>query len=238
MRTSSLLLSLGLSLLVCLASAYDESEATKFMKLSNMAYCDAPTLQNFNCTDCNDVASTVKFLHYYQQEADLGDSIAYSLFVDDDNQQFISAFRGTNTKWQLAIEGFEGTDVEYDLYDISDAMVTDYFYNRYTTYLRNDFLSNFESYASQYSGYTFVFTGHSLGAALTTHAALDAVLGGTVSGGQTIMYNYGSPRVGNYAFASKVVSTLSEIARVVHWQDLVPHVPFCSEDSSGNCQTE
>eukprot|EP00330_Aristerostoma_sp_ATCC50986_P010890 CAMPEP_0114582698 /NCGR_PEP_ID=MMETSP0125-20121206/6613_1 /TAXON_ID=485358 ORGANISM="Aristerostoma sp., Strain ATCC 50986" /NCGR_SAMPLE_ID=MMETSP0125 /ASSEMBLY_ACC=CAM_ASM_000245 /LENGTH=315 /DNA_ID=CAMNT_0001775779 /DNA_START=130 /DNA_END=1074 /DNA_ORIENTATION=+ len=164
------------------------------------------------------------------------DSIAYSIFVDEDNQQLISAFRGTNTKWQLAVEAYEGTDVEYDLYDVSDAMVTDYFYNRYTDYLRDDYLSNFESYVSQYSGYTYVFTGHSLGAALTTHAALDTVLGGTISGGDAIMYNFGSPRVGNYAFANEVVGQLSEIARVVHWKDLVPHVPLCKTED-GNCAT-
>jgi len=42
------------------------------------------------------------------------------------------------------------------------------------------------------------------------------------------MYNYGSPRVGNWAYSSKVDGLFAAIYRVVHNADIVPHVPPCS----------
>jgi len=41
------------------------------------------------------------------------------------------------------------------------------------------------------------------------------------------MYTYGSPRVGNTYFAFAVSAAIPNIYRVVHYQDLVPHVPPC-----------
>jgi hypothetical protein len=227
-----------LSLLICSSlqqAAYDQTLAIELMHVSNMAYCPVASLKAGTCgPDCVALQGQVTFLYYNQQTADLGDAVSFSMYKDDSKQMFMTAFRGTNTDWQLFLEGAEGDDVEYSTYDISDAVVTSYFYNRYNTYLRQDYLSQLSSAVSQYPGYTFAFTGHSLGAALTTLAALDAILGGYVSASQAIMYNYGSPRVGNYAFASAVVQNVPVIYRVVHWNDLVPHVPLCVS-SSGNC---
>jgi len=47
------------------------------------------------------------------------------------------------------------------------------------------------------------------------------------------MYNYGSPRVGNWEYSSKVDSTFAGFYRVVHNADIVPHVPPCT--IIGNC---
>jgi hypothetical protein len=67
-------------------------------------------------------------------------------------------------------------------------------------------------------------TGHSLGAALATLAAYD--LGATY----TIqdVYNFGSPRVGNPAFASAYNAKFSNHWRVTHYKDPVPHGPTLS----------
>jgi len=73
-----------------------------------------------------------------------------------------------------------------------------------------------------------VFTGHSLGAALATLAGTDAILSNWISGSNTIMYNYGSPRVGNWAYSSKVNGLFAAFYRVVHFEDIVPHVPPCA----------
>ena len=60
-----------------------------------------------------------------------------------------------------------------------------------------------------------LFTGHSLGGALATLAASRHA--------PTALYSFGSPRVGDEDF----VSTLAAVPayRVVHHQDLVPHLP-------------
>ena len=84
----------------------------------------------------------------------------------------------------------------------------------------------------KYSNYTYVFTGHSMGAAVSNMACMDAVMSGTVDGRKTKMYNFGQPRVGNKAYAEFLESEVSEIYRVNHHRDLWTHIPPCVEDLS------
>lgn len=71
---------------------------------------------------------------------------------------------------------------------------------------------------------TLYCTGHSLGAALTQVAALD--ISESFPGIKDItVYNYGCPRIGNKALATYYQSQIPSTYRVVHWKDLVPHLP-------------
>lgn len=63
------------------------------------------------------------------------------------------------------------------------------------------------------------FCGHSLGAALATLAAY------TFRKQAQGLYTFGSPRVGNAAFANKLIADLPNIHRVVHHRDVVTTVP-------------
>ncbi|KAK6046120.1 hypothetical protein COOONC_16375, partial [Cooperia oncophora] len=47
------------------------------------------------------------------------------------------------------------------------------------------------------------------------------------SGKDITVYTFGEPRVGDYTFAKKFNSMISESYRVVHSKDIVPHTPFC-----------
>ena len=75
-------------------------------------------------------------------------------------------------------------------------------------------------------------TGHSLGAALATLAALAALdiqLHSGLSGYssfQVTMYNFGSPRVGNSVFAGLYNALVRDSHRVVHDSDPVTQLPF------------
>ena len=66
-------------------------------------------------------------------------------------------------------------------------------------------------------------TGHSLGGALATFAAVDLR---KRFGIPVTLYNFGSPRTGNQAWTDYVMETLDDIQRVTHYNDLVPHVPL------------
>jgi hypothetical protein len=70
-------------------------------------------------------------------------------------------------------------------------------------------------------------TGHSLGAAIALHAAVE-VAGGSHASRFAGMYTFGQPRVGNSAFATWAASTLgrSPHFRVTHRRDPVPHLPL------------
>ena len=65
-------------------------------------------------------------------------------------------------------------------------------------------------------------TGHALGGALATLAALDIEeLFGTIGD----FYSFGQPRVGNEAFSTFFTSKIPKRFRVIHYADIIPHLP-------------
>mmetsp|Transcript_2098 Transcript_2098/g.1912 ORF Transcript_2098/g.1912 Transcript_2098/m.1912 type:complete len:235 (-) Transcript_2098:380-1084(-) len=219
-----------LAMMVALSyQSYDESTGKLLWTYSSLSYCSDSVLQQASCDKCSIFDSQAIYLHQYSSvNSVIDDSVSYSMFVDHDNQYLVAAFRGTNTDTQLLQEGFTEEAVKYDLHSINgNPYVMSFFYSAYKDNLRSDFLSNLEDYINEYSGYTVVITGHSLGAALATHAALDIVLSGYVDSSNIIFYNYGCPRVGTYDFASAVEQNVPTLFRVVHYKDMVPHVPPC-----------
>eukprot|EP00466_Bigelowiella_natans_P008871 jgi/Bigna1/89404/estExt_fgenesh1_pg.C_480133 len=91
-----------------------------------------------------------------------------------------------------------------------------------------------------------VFTGHSLGGALATLAALDNATLVRPLHHLTALFTFGSPRVGSYAFASLFDRKVPEAMRLVFERDMVTNQPkFCCAykhvgreilvDERGNC---
>jgi hypothetical protein len=77
-------------------------------------------------------------------------------------------------------------------------------------------------------GWTVLFTGHSLGGALATLAAFDLSHRSSSSKNKPekiAMYNFGSPRVGNKAFATEFNRAVPESWRLVAQNDAVVRVP-------------
>jgi len=79
---------------------------------------------------------------------------------------------------------------------------------------------------AKYPGATILYTGHSLGAALVTLAALDISRQLTPSN-NIEFYTFGSPRLGNSVFSDYAFSIFPDgkYSRVTHYNDMVPHVP-------------
>jgi len=76
-------------------------------------------------------------------------------------------------------------------------------------------LSQIQSLMQIYPSAQVIVTGHSLGGAMATHLALDVY---QVLGYQNAFYfTFGSPRVGNQAFAYYVDSIYPNAIRVVHY---------------------
>lgn len=74
---------------------------------------------------------------------------------------------------------------------------------------------------------TIVVTGHSLGAALSTLAAVDIASTQDIlaSSSNLVLYNFASPRVGNESFCSLVSGLKFPFFRLVNTEDIVPTVP-------------
>eukprot|EP00330_Aristerostoma_sp_ATCC50986_P009396 CAMPEP_0114587870 /NCGR_PEP_ID=MMETSP0125-20121206/10720_1 /TAXON_ID=485358 ORGANISM="Aristerostoma sp., Strain ATCC 50986" /NCGR_SAMPLE_ID=MMETSP0125 /ASSEMBLY_ACC=CAM_ASM_000245 /LENGTH=361 /DNA_ID=CAMNT_0001783993 /DNA_START=69 /DNA_END=1154 /DNA_ORIENTATION=+ len=218
---------------------YDPSFAEYTLRAADLAYCCKKNLVNWNCGSlCDELAERVDYEVFVEIPTKFMDSVAYVIVRDDDAKIIFASFRGTNTMYQLLLEGLTERNENYDLHDIPDACVQSIFFDRYKV-VRQHFLENITHYYNQYSDYTFVITGHSLGAALSTHAALDVVLSNIIPREQVVVYNFGSPRVGNYAFAQKYDEVIITNWRVVHYNDIFITWPVpCGKDSHGNCITE
>jgi predicted lipase len=129
----------------------------------------------------------------------------------------IAAFRGSVDvkNW---IANLDGTQVAYP--KCSGCNVHQGFYNAYAE-VSATVKGQVQLILSKYRTAGVYVTGHSLGGALATLAALDIK---STFGRVDQFYTYGEPRVGNAAFASYFAGAFP-IYRVVHYADIVPHVP-------------
>jgi predicted lipase len=82
-----------------------------------------------------------------------------------------------------------------------------------------------------YPNYSLVFTGHSMGGAIATIAAVDALhpdgyLRHLKHPSEASIYTFGQPRTGNRAYVKLLNSMgLKQVLRVVNSTDPIPHVP-------------
>ena len=159
--------------------------------------------------------------------------------VDHDNSQIVVAFRGSGNL-QNWLHNVAFVQTPYDSYSscgskcrVHVGFMASYFSLREET--RNAVLA----LRSTYPTYGVVATGHSLGGALATLAAAD--LQELLSRGHLspappplTLYTFGSPRVGNAAFAQWVANLLSSGAsyRITHARDPVVRLPLRSWDYS------
>lgn len=144
-------------------------------------------------------------------------SVEWFGFILESDEAVVIAFRGTQS------------DPDW----ISDAQV----YQRSFPYVpksglvHDGFLSIYEScrdsilktYQSLPKHKTLYITGHSLGGALATLHAIDMAANSPFK--QVVMYNYGSPRVGDTTFKRVYRSLVPYSIRFVNTDDLVPKLP-------------
>jgi len=81
-----------------------------------------------------------------------------------------------------------------------------------------------------YKDYEVYFTGHSLGGALTSMAAMRAVMEGYRTSERIFLYTFGEPRQGNRMYAFRHDELVPNSYRVVNQIDIVPHLPPCAPD--------
>ena len=226
--------------LICLVQSqegtYDSDIAFTMVRASSAAYCDQDEVRTMQCGDACDDLSGFEFVSQSTYDIDDKESISFTMFINTDAQMFVTAFRGTHGLVQLISELLEGGATSYDLYDLGDAVATTYFYEKYTQHIRSDFMANFEAYYAQYPDFQMYITGHSLGGAFATLAALDISLAQILPKEQIHLYNYGSPRVGDSYLAQAVIDNVGEVFRVTHFKDAVPHVPPCFIGLDGHCK--
>ncbi|KAI9596420.1 Alpha/Beta hydrolase protein [Syncephalis fuscata] len=154
--------------------------------------------------------------------------------VNERYQRIIIAFRGT-VNFEGLVQDIRIFQTPVGWLDNKNVKVHIGFLSCYNA-LRNDVAQEVQKFIQAYPQYTLTFLGHSLGGAVATLAALDARY--TMPQMEQQLVTFGAPRVGNPEFAKLANQQLYRPAndrtggflptsiRVVHYKDLVPHLPF------------
>lgn len=220
-------------------AGYNEQLAKDMLLASALAYCPSDRTMTGDCgaatTETEKIG--IKPIHALDN-TDVSNPISYSIMTRVSKKQLIVGFSGTQGVSELIHEIEKVLPVAYDIHGAPQAEVFDFFYEHYVTDFRNDFLVKIEEFVKIYKGYSVIFTGHSLGGALTVHAAADAILGGYLDANSVYIYTYGQPRVGNIYFNNLFRNQVNDMFRLVHNKDLVPHVPPCIPNLSGGCVSD
>lgn len=214
---------------------YDEKTAQDMLLASALAYCPADKIMLGNCMQATIKTEQAGIIPIHSKDnGSTSDPITYAIMVRKSKKQIIVAFSGTAGFTELIDEIEQVLPVSYSLHDSPGAQVFNFFFDHYNNDFRVDFMKNIMIAVKEYSGYSVIFTGHSLGGALTVHACADAILSGAILKNKVYLYTYGQPRVGNQQFNDLFHSKLNGAFRLTHNRDLVPHVPPCIPDGLHN----
>ena len=242
--TGIFLLSLSLSVMAHLAasSEYNVTDALSSLYYVKATYCDVWHVASWNCSVCKEYhPSLTGVLTEYDG---IFDTFSFSGY-DPVRDEIVVAFRGTvPSKIQNWIVDLSSKQIPYlTCDDVPLCMVHEGFFLAWELQ-KPGVMANFIALHSRFPTANIVVTGHSLGAALATWAAVNIIDNLTASGTPQAdipltVYNFGSPRVGNLPFSIFVQKRLPEgkIFRVTHARDWVPHLPpmgLCIDPLNGS----
>mmetsp|Transcript_62761 Transcript_62761/g.73012 ORF Transcript_62761/g.73012 Transcript_62761/m.73012 type:complete len:315 (+) Transcript_62761:25-969(+) len=230
-RTLAYTLLIATTLTLALAG-YNETLAFDYAHVAAATSCPSDQLLNLSCGSYCDYLKENGYSVYFSKIYDQGDStsVSFSMFYNKAKKLFVTSFRQTISDKQVLKEflGIYGTAYTLHSNLQGNPAVFHYFYDKYTNVLRADVITNLKKALKEFPADTSIlFTGHSLGSALTTQAALDAKLEGLLENRNVQVYAFGSPRVGNYDFASLYNSLLPETYRIIHYKDTSTRIPPC-----------
>lgn len=137
--------------------------------------------------------------------------------VDTVRKEIVVAFRGSSSvrNWMADLD-FVQVSCDYT----DGCRVHDGFKDSWNE-ISESVLDYVEQAFASYPSYTLAVTGHSLGGAVGTIAAVEL----RNLGHDCDLYTYGSPRVGNLAFAEYVTNQPGTEYRATHYDDPVPRLP-------------
>ncbi|KAG2493000.1 hypothetical protein HYH03_008664 [Edaphochlamys debaryana] len=203
----------------------DLDEAMLAGRLASIAYCAHPeTLQSWNCTRCAEVPGFVPHTVAFDSVWDLS---AFAGYHKPSDTVWLS-FRGTDSSnWSQWAENMRAwrTDHMYPVPNFPHALIHAGFYTLWTgSSLQKTFTDAVVELMAAHPRSRMVVTGHSMGGALAQLAGLEFKL--SYNRTLTTVYTWGSPRVGNLAYA-QLFSTFVDVSwRFTHNRDIVPSVPL------------
>lgn len=209
----------SLSFMTLVVATYSSSLANQSVWLSATASCGYKnyTTHTFKGPIANFKLSKV----LYNQETSTEGYVGY----DSTHKQIWVVFRGTDDYADWLNDGESWMNDFSCVSDCNDCKVHHGF-NKCFESVRDDMYNAVVALVKQYSDYSLIVTGHSLGGAMALLGALYLEQYHTELGKSPTYYSFGSPKVGNDNFASFAETHITNSYRVTHFKDTVPHLPL------------
>jgi len=205
-------------------TSWNYSTGYTYLMASYAAYCPRADLNRWDCKWCNNNTDISSFKVQAFASDFKTDTFGY-ISVSKSLKQVMVSFRGTQAdslrNWAVDLKAAKLTPYQ----NYTGVQVHEGFQKAYLA-LKNQVLSAVQTQLSRNPGYAVVLTGHSLGAALATLAAIDISRITT----QVYVWHYGSPRVGNRNFSTLFSSAIKVHYRVVNNRDMIAHMPPMNYD--------
>ena len=210
-------------------TSFTQDVANDFIKLASYSYCDESSMKTGKC--CPDLDKSYVLI---STETLSKDNYTYAIFRNDLKKQVIVTFTGTKGKDTLLNQILESNMTNFK--EPQKKMTTTIYFNGIYLLAKIKIKKVLSELKDSYPTYQFIFTGHSLGAAMSTIFALDSVLDGYVvqTAYSPALINYASPRVGNFYFAQNVMLKVPVIFRIVRSGDPITHVPPTEDKNALN----
>ncbi|EPB66209.1 triacylglycerol lipase [Ancylostoma ceylanicum] len=198
----------------------DDMARMKFFPLASAAYSSFPQ----RCIENKYGNATLATYYSGECDPDPSDSCAGFTAVLHDDEALVLSFRGTARFMQLVEEAdlstlhrkvssqenghlskinFDSANSTHQTRWIAGGYVSTYFYKAFMAVWNGGLKESFKNLHAKYPSYFVWVTGHSLGGALASLAASYIIAEENING-SNVSYSY----------------------RVVHWRDLVPHIPM------------
>jgi hypothetical protein len=198
---------------------YREQISQQLRYFSQATYCSVDSVTSWACPVCKQGSlANFKLTHKFF-DANTNTFGFAGLAPAAGENIIVMGFRGaTPSAGRNWITDLNAQRVSYP--GLAGATVHKGMYNAYLSIARQVNLAAKSLLANCQNCHVYV-TGHSLGGAIATLAAADLYsLTPDLS-----LYTFGSPRVGDLAFATYFDKIVPDTWRVVHNHDIVPHVP-------------
>ena len=190
---------------------YNSTQLNTCLWLSGAAYCGKEKYETMR------LAGPGKGFVYDTTLYNIKTDIQGYIGILDSTKSIYVVLRGSSSTLNW-LDDFEMRQVSY-LY-CNNCSVHYGFYNS-ALGIRNKTIDTIKILQKKYPLYTIILTGHSYGAAVCELLAMEIKKENI----NIQIYNFGKPRIGNLNYANFVNAEIPINWRIVHNQDIVPHLP-------------
>lgn len=203
--------------------------AKSFLSFANLAYCNKDVVNNLACPLCDsllDGSYQVKDVYSGQQEQQI---YRYVILISENHKEVVLSFSGpksSDNQFYSSLYTSGWSEVQGQKVEKSYAKV----YQEVLGHQLENSIKNLLSANPSYSGYKFLFIGHSFGGSMAVLSAFDLVKKNVVprdpSQNSPLVYSYGLLRIGDDQFVEEV-NALFKVIRINKSSDHMTRLPNC-----------